>query len=471
MKKTPLAAFAGAIEWIVVALVFALIFRGFVVEAFKIPTGSMAPTLRGDHFHLTCHQCGKQFDVGFQAGRNRNPNIAKFTKCPVCGYLQRVGAPKTGGDRILVLKSIYQFREPERWDVFVFKNPTEPNINYIKRLVGLPGETIHIYDGDLFIDGEIARKPEKILEEMWMPVYSNDYLPSRPQEPRFSKDGDTWERPFTEEGGSWGYSQEGREISCSSKGISQLKYDSQTGNGFGAYYAYNASPAYPGEICSDLKMEYQVLLNDDTVKIGASINKYGRVYRGLADFEKNKMFLIKSYNGKEQVLASKDIPELKAKKSLPLSFNNADYRLSFSLGECSLEYVLGSKIGDIGKPGDSRKPQISLLCSGQAEFRHISIWRDMHYITYGVKRGDEPFELGEDEFFACGDNSPSSADSRLWDIEGIGNNGDKFPVGVVPREYVSGRAFMVYWPGSLKFKPDGKMPIPNVGQMRLIYGG
>ena len=66
---------------------------------------------------------------------------------------------------------------------------------------------------------------------------------------------------------------------------------------------------------------------------------------------------------------------------------------------------------------------------------------------------------------------PNSEDSRLWDAEGIGNNGKVIPVGVVPRDYVSGRAFMVYWPGSLAIKPDSKFLIPNVGKMRLIYGG
>src|SRR6187402_1310828 len=55
------------IESILVAFMLAFIFRAFVVEAFVIPTGSMAPTLLGAHLRFTCTDCGYQFDVNFNA--------------------------------------------------------------------------------------------------------------------------------------------------------------------------------------------------------------------------------------------------------------------------------------------------------------------------------------------------------------------------------------------------------------------
>ena len=89
--------------------------------------------------------------------------------------------PSFNGDRILVGKFAYQFSDPERWDVIVFKFPGEAQTNYIKRLVGLPGETIRIRHGDLCVkragrerSSTIARKPPDKLLAMLQPVYDND---------------------------------------------------------------------------------------------------------------------------------------------------------------------------------------------------------------------------------------------------------------------------------------------------------
>lgn len=84
-------------------------------------------------------------------------------RCPSCGFIEQYRPTDPdrelvyNGDRILVLKCLYQFQPPRRWDVVVFKNPTNPTQNYIKRLIGLPGETIEIVDGDIFVNGQIAQ--------------------------------------------------------------------------------------------------------------------------------------------------------------------------------------------------------------------------------------------------------------------------------------------------------------------------
>jgi signal peptidase I len=90
------------------------------------------------------------------------------------------------GDRILVNKYIYTVNDPERWDVVVFKFPGNAQINYIKRLVGLPNETVRVFQGDLFIapndgtaepDFAIARKPEDRLLAMRQLVHDTEYDP------------------------------------------------------------------------------------------------------------------------------------------------------------------------------------------------------------------------------------------------------------------------------------------------------
>jgi len=103
------------VEVVVTAVILALIIRAFVVQAFKIPTGSMKPTL-------------------------------------------------TEGDRILVNKFIYRFKEPKRGDVIVFKYPEDPKKDFIKRLIATGGETVMIKDGNIWVDSILIEEPQKLRQ-------------------------------------------------------------------------------------------------------------------------------------------------------------------------------------------------------------------------------------------------------------------------------------------------------------------
>ena len=114
-KKSQVREYAEAI---LIALLLALFIRGFVVQAFKIPSGSMIPTLLvGDHILVS------KFIYGI-----RNP----FT-----------------GSTLVAVK------EPERLDVVVFKYPANPSQDFIKRVIGLPGDTVEIIDKKVYVNGEI----------------------------------------------------------------------------------------------------------------------------------------------------------------------------------------------------------------------------------------------------------------------------------------------------------------------------
>src|SRR3984885_11111668 len=64
-KAPPESNVKETVESILVAFILAFIFRSFVVEAFVIPTGSMAPTLLGAHMHFRCPDCGYEWDVNY----------------------------------------------------------------------------------------------------------------------------------------------------------------------------------------------------------------------------------------------------------------------------------------------------------------------------------------------------------------------------------------------------------------------
>ena len=180
------------VEAFVVAFVLALLFRAFVAEAFVIPTGSMAPTLMGAHKDLCCDQCGQSFQVGAsqeQRGPQQNESVVAGM-CPNCRFINPLDLAGDSdhttfnGDRILVSKYAYAIRDPERWDVIVFKFPGNPKQNYIKRLVGLPDEQLTIQYGDIYVgettdDGSLApdqmlRKPADKLLAMSHHVYDTD---------------------------------------------------------------------------------------------------------------------------------------------------------------------------------------------------------------------------------------------------------------------------------------------------------
>jgi signal peptidase I len=221
-------AFRETIESIVVAFVLAFLFRTFEAEAFVIPTGSMSPSLQGQHKDVECSECGYRFrTTASSEGDQRDALLAELRRtsdmrqradiefriagcdtiagmCPMCRQtmlFRTDGLPEdlpTGistanvsddpsypGDRILVNKYGYEFNEPNRWDVVVFKFPGNGEMNYIKRLVGLPNESLQVYQGDIFIkplEGSepyrIERKPPAKIDAMLQPVHDTGYDPT-----------------------------------------------------------------------------------------------------------------------------------------------------------------------------------------------------------------------------------------------------------------------------------------------------
>ncbi|MCX7934197.1 MAG: signal peptidase I [Planctomycetota bacterium] len=130
---------------IAVAVALALLIKRLLLEPFVIPSGSMEPTLHG------------------------RPD---------------------GGDRVLCTKWSYNLlgyhrRDPQRWEIFVFKYPAEhPEYrgqSFIKRCIGLPGERIILRGGDIWVTAlpgqrpALQTKPDKVQRDLWIPVYEEDF--------------------------------------------------------------------------------------------------------------------------------------------------------------------------------------------------------------------------------------------------------------------------------------------------------
>jgi signal peptidase I len=388
--------------------------------------------------------------------------------------------PVANGDRILVLKCIYQFSEPKRWDVIVFKNPPEPTINYIKRLVGLPGEKVHIIDGDVYIDGQISRKPPKVQNELWMPVYDNDYQPVRPGEGSFN--GHIWGQPFenVDNNSKWITTDNDSptvfRLDSPAGQINSLVYDTSIGNDFKATYAYDEVDGYRNlPYCSDLMVRFYSRADDSQGRIGIALSKYETTYRAQVTLSSGTMAVTRHEKGKKTIeLAAASIRRPETNKQTLVKFANVDHQLIFEYGGTKLTHDLGRDLDDAGPVRENIEPQVEIFGSGKLTLSHIAIFRDIHY-TAARSQGNaigRAFELEEDQFFVLGDNSPNSEDGRWWSRPGIANNGLFYRTGIVPRDYLVGKALFVYWPSG--FKPFAEFPfgiIPNVGRMRFIYGG
>ena len=172
---TPRAgAMRQVVELMVSLCLCVLLVRTFSAEAYVVPTGSMAPTLLGLHHELTCGNCKFPYVVGTDDdGRTGTP------VCPNCGQRAPDDAVSvaSGGDRVLVQKFFFDVRRPRRWEVAVFHFPGEPSQAYVKRVIGLPEESISIFDGDVYADRRIMRKSMAELRAMRLLVHDSRYRP------------------------------------------------------------------------------------------------------------------------------------------------------------------------------------------------------------------------------------------------------------------------------------------------------
>ena len=541
-----------------IAFTMAFLFRGFVLEAFLIPTGSMAPTLLGQHMRFRGEATGADWTVGpwyyadqarqiplspQQPRPGRDPQITlrdPLTGPPPAriplddfrpGLDVRPGGPvpRLAGDRIFVLKYLPGIFGPERFDVFVFKNPTQPWENYIKRLVGLPGEQVAIIDGDIFSrpasavrpeaegdnswsgDGwSIRRKPDEIQRRSWWTIADTFHTPLAPIAGLVS--------PWIESAG-WDRKGPGAMTLATGAGGS-LRWDTRQWP-ITDFLAYNETPVFissesrdlrEGMPTSDLRIAMSVDIGDDQQVIRPTIR--ARQHEFSAVIRVDSVDLVMTpldgegapMTASAETLATAPIrSKLRPGRASTIEFWHVDQALAVWIDGKRIiraEYdwsparrvlmTTGSTIDNLLAQPDAERvfadvrtwaargasePRVE-FDRGGATVHRLALCRDLHYqpaIYQGAMRGEpalatHPWSspvLGPDQFFACGDNSAASLDSRLWEDADpwVRHAMPHADIGVVPREMVIGRAFFVYFPA---LRSRGGIPTPDVGRMRFI---
>jgi len=217
-----------------VVVFLAFLLWSLEAEGFVVPTGSMAPTLMGRHKEIACPQCGYRYTVNADrevdtsgAATGAGQRVAVGT-CENCRYESPVGdAPSFSGDRIYVIKDGLSLPfcaragrvKLNRWDVAVFKLPEQPDVRYIKRLVGMPNEVIRIERGDLWVrplshdrDFERLRRTLDHQQAMQFLVYDDAHRPAA------LRDDPRWRRFAPARTGDWSEPTPGEFVPKSGSG-------------------------------------------------------------------------------------------------------------------------------------------------------------------------------------------------------------------------------------------------------------
>lgn len=554
---------------LLIAFMMAFIFRGFVVEGFIIPTGSMAPTLLGKHVRFTSPYNGYDWATGpwdrataigsveplprqggQPTGRAAGGETAPITPADPMTALdlpaerdRRLAA----GDRVFVLKYLPGLHHPERWDVVVFKNPNTHE-NYIKRLVGLPGEQLALVDGDVFArplnerlshedrsgpdawrsnEWTIARKNERTQRTMFQPVFDTRYTPMTT--------GLGYAPPVApDNAGAWTGTQDSSEWGYSGSAPTTLSWTGR--RPITDYYPYNQASSlrdprtgvpsigpmtrpedlsvrgmrpYPD---SDLAMTVAVEPDAAPVGVTSRLRARGMVFEGVLDPEAHSAIVRMRPEDSEAwtELDTGSFRGLDPNRATVVEFWHVDqalwlfvdgrlvcggpdkgaYRLSpaerLELATTATydELVANEKEGDgVNTPGVFSRPELYRqptpswsFSGGPMTVCRLALSRDIYYQPASAgavaARGahhDNLVNLDHDQYFMCGDNSPNSEDSRYWTEHNmdpwVRTLIDPTP-GVVNRDLIVGKAFVVYFPAPLD---GGPILAPDFGRVRWIW--
>ncbi len=396
----------------------ALIFRAVGVEPYGVPTGSMAPTLLGHHKAVVCPRCGCLVRVGTSAEPG-DPHAAlpAGPVCPNCGSadLGLADAPVCPGDHVLVNRNLYEWRTPRRWEMAVFLSPIDVNKTFVKRVVALPGETVEIRDGDVYVDHELARKALAELKAMRIPVFDNDCQPP-----------DGWAVRWRTKPDHGRVPHEGPRLRLETEGVTDSYQWLVYRHTFGVTdkarpvfdeYAYNGSdPARAPEAVHDFMVECDVqirsgdgwvalALDDGGSEIVAEL-PVGTLKEGahLSEWPPN--------GGAGLVCRAAPAFGLRTGQTYHVEFAFADRRATLAVDGrqpfAPVDRPSLAKREDVITPARVGGMGVDAVVS------HFRLFRDVHYTAVGRHGVTAPVRLGAGQYFVLGDNSPNSDDSRFW---------------------------------------------------------
>ena len=336
------------------------------------------------------------------------------------------------GDRILVNKFIYDFVEPKRWDVIVFKYPNNGKQNYIKRLVGLPNEKLSIEGGDIYsfddqLNKTIIRKPPHKIRVMMQLIDDTHYIPEELTEVDWPL---RWQ-PWAKQMDSWEHQTVGKNLEYFLKpsestewlsyrhlrpdkedwesienGELSLSPNRQLGQLITDYYAYNdadlVNPAAENNFrngahwVGDLIMQVntEVISNSGTIRLklvegGTSYICSIDVASGTASLSSDNQ-KVQFKNGDEVVEVPEGQTRLKGPGKYVLMFANVDDQLHLWINNRLVEFDAATFVRDEipvpkwspSNPGDAEPAAIGGE-NIELKLSRLRVYRDIYYTSVG----------------------------------------------------------------------------------------
>jgi len=353
------------IEALLMAIVVALLFKYFVLEISKIPSGSMQPTLMG------------------------HPETATF-------------------DRTVVDKLTYRLRDPERFEIVVFKHPLEQSRIMVKRLVGMPGEELKIENGDLFVrpDGgewKNLRRPRAVMESMWRSLAGRD--------PRRAS--------WTVVRGGKDWRIDGDTIRARGEGAA--RFHEKAGpilDGYADGYPLALVPRIAARdprvgqnAVGDLRLEGELTLLAGTTSVVVELTEGQRVYEFTLPGPAAPADAAPAIRARDTVAQSEASARGVALRPAAgaehaFAVENLDDRLALFLdGEELVALEIAANA--------SQAATFTLAVAGEgAELAALEVLRDIHYLV--PERRSWSVKIPAASYVLLGDNTQDSADGRLW---------------------------------------------------------
>jgi signal peptidase I len=530
------------IETVVFVVVLVLLLKSFTAEAFVIPTGSMAETLMGYQKNVECPECKYEFPINcsqeVDPSDGNPPTRVTGCTCPNCRLPITLATPNQqgqmaasvgvmrdpgwrSGDRVLVAKFVYDLlnKDPNRFDVVVFKFPGDEKfptgsgpvkkhvpMNYIKRLIGLPGEIIAVHRGKLWIlpaghglrfddmdkaagnrtalaqlwkrefthsddeqmrkrfddglFGILRKKPENILS-MCRIVYDNDHQARDLQKGDFQR----WQ---PEADNNWTTTDKKAFQFNASPNTSWLRYRHILRNNpdrkqlITDFMGYNTWTPHdlPGQNwASDLMLECAVAVESNEGSFVLELSRGPDRFQAVFDIGRGTCTLYRITGDRSEGLATEKT-KMKGKGKYTVRFANVDDRLTVWVNEKlvfgdGIDYPVVRNLAPT-KENDVERPASIAAQGAKVTVSQLKLFRDTYYTTARTSPGHvdvNEFRPDDPETWPNLAKAPFSTyyvqpEHYLCLGDNSPESSDGRSWGLVPKRLLLGRAMLVYYPFS-----------------------